>query len=255
MRWRTSRASSSTPRRRRKRGASDASARAKRGRRRAGARLGQGARDRAREDPRAARARRSSSSATSVIALAAVDKLRAIGKVSPELLDAVIAYLDDGNRWAAERLTREPGWVLGQAMPRGGRQGVRRLPQPGGRAARSTSCGWARRHRAAYAEAEKLHRQLDRYAYGPPADPLHRGRCRPGPRRRRADRVRARHADHLRPRAVPRARQGRGQAHRRGPAQAQGRRGARRRRPRAPARRPPTRGRRRSASATRSCAS
>jgi hypothetical protein len=28
----------------------------------------------------------------------------------------VIAYLDDGNAWAAERLAREPGWVLDAAM-------------------------------------------------------------------------------------------------------------------------------------------
>ena len=64
-----------------------------------------------------------------VIHLAAVDQLRAIGKVAPGLLDAVIAYLDDGNAWAAERLTREPGWVLDAALTHSGRrQGVRRLP-------------------------------------------------------------------------------------------------------------------------------
>jgi hypothetical protein len=34
-----------------------------------------------------------------VIHLAAVDQLRAIGKVAPDLFDAVIAYLDDGNAW------------------------------------------------------------------------------------------------------------------------------------------------------------
>jgi hypothetical protein len=49
------------------------------------------------------------------IPLAAVDQLRAIGKIAPDLLDAVIAYLDDGNAWAAERLTREPGWLLDAA--------------------------------------------------------------------------------------------------------------------------------------------
>jgi hypothetical protein len=51
-----------------------------------------------------------------VIALSAVDQLRAIGAVAPELLDAVIAYIDDGNAWAGERLAREPGWVLDAAM-------------------------------------------------------------------------------------------------------------------------------------------
>src|SRR4051794_20977966 len=51
-----------------------------------------------------------------IIHLAAVDQLRAIGTVAPDLLEAVIAYLDDGNAWAAERLTREPGWVLDAAL-------------------------------------------------------------------------------------------------------------------------------------------
>jgi ParB/RepB/Spo0J family partition protein len=54
-----------------------------------------------------------------VIALSAVDQLRAIGRVSPPLLDAVIAFLADGNEWAAERLAREPGWVLDSALREG----------------------------------------------------------------------------------------------------------------------------------------
>ena len=32
----------------------------------------------------------------------------------------MIAYLDDGNAWAAERLTREPGWVLDAALTHAG---------------------------------------------------------------------------------------------------------------------------------------
>jgi hypothetical protein len=56
-----------------------------------------------------------------IIHLSAVDQLRAIGTVAPELLDAVIAYLDDGNAWAAERLAREPGWVLDAALKPAGR--------------------------------------------------------------------------------------------------------------------------------------
>ncbi len=51
------------------------------------------------------------------IALSAVDQLRAIDRVAPALLDALIAYLDsDGNGWIAERLAREPGWVLDAAL-------------------------------------------------------------------------------------------------------------------------------------------
>ncbi len=51
-----------------------------------------------------------------VIPLSAVDQSRAIGRVSPPLLDAVVAFLADGNEWAAERLAREPGWVLDAAL-------------------------------------------------------------------------------------------------------------------------------------------
>ena len=50
------------------------------------------------------------------VALSAVDQLRAVGSVSPVLLDAVIAFMADGNEWAADRLAREPGWVLDSAL-------------------------------------------------------------------------------------------------------------------------------------------
>jgi ParB/RepB/Spo0J family partition protein len=103
-----------------------------------------------------------------VISLAAVDQLRAIGKVAPELLDAVIAYLDDGNAWAAERLTREPGWVLDAALSHAGDGKVfaAYLHSAGAREIAELRLG--KRTEQLYADAEKLHRQLDRYAYGPP---------------------------------------------------------------------------------------
>ena len=102
-----------------------------------------------------------------VIALSAVDQLRAIGRVSPPLLDAVVAFLADGNEWAAERLVREPGWVLDR---RCGRAASRCSPPTWTRSAlaRSPSCGSARRPRSCCAEAEKLHKQITPYAYGPP---------------------------------------------------------------------------------------
>jgi hypothetical protein len=50
------------------------------------------------------------------IALSCVEQLRTIGRVSPALLDALISYLADGNQFAAERLAREPGWVLDAAL-------------------------------------------------------------------------------------------------------------------------------------------
>ena len=69
-----------------------------------------------------------------VIALSAVDQLRAIGQVSPGLLDAVIAFLADGNEWAAERLAREPGWVLDSALRDGNVKAFAALHEPGERA-------------------------------------------------------------------------------------------------------------------------
>ena len=65
------------------------------------------------------------------IALSCVERLRAIGTVSPQLLDAVIAYLGDGHEWAAERLTREPGWVIDAALREGTIKVFRRASQPG----------------------------------------------------------------------------------------------------------------------------
>jgi ParB/RepB/Spo0J family partition protein len=102
------------------------------------------------------------------IALAAVEQLRAIGTVAPTLLNAVIAYLDDGNAWAAERLTREPGWVLDAALTHAGDTKVfaAYLHSPGAHEIAELRLG--KKTEQLYADAEKLHKQLDRYAYGPP---------------------------------------------------------------------------------------
>src|SRR5215217_3877551 len=103
-----------------------------------------------------------------VIHLAAIDQLRAIGAVAPELLDAVIAYLDDGNAWAAERLTREPGWVLDAALTHAGNRKVFAAYLHSASAHEIAELRLGKKTEQLYADAEKLHRQLDRYAYGPP---------------------------------------------------------------------------------------
>src|SRR3954449_4634970 len=103
-----------------------------------------------------------------VIHLAAVDQLRAIGAVAPALLDAVIAYLDDGNEWAAERLTREPGWVLDAALAHAGDRKVFAAYLQSAGAHEIAELRLGKKTEALYAQAEKLHKQLDRYAYGPP---------------------------------------------------------------------------------------
>jgi hypothetical protein len=80
----------------------------------------------------------------------------------------VIAYLDDGNAWAAERLAREPGWVLDAAMREtGDKTFAAYLETASSHEIAELRLG--KKTEQLYAEAEKLHRQLDRYAYGPPA--------------------------------------------------------------------------------------
>lgn len=103
-----------------------------------------------------------------VIALAAVDQLRAIGSVAPDLLDAVIAYLDDDNAWAAERLTREPGWVLDAALTHNDTKKVFAAYLHSATAREIADLRLGKKTEQLYTDAEKLHKQLDRYAYGPP---------------------------------------------------------------------------------------
>ena len=101
------------------------------------------------------------------IPLSAVDQLQAIGRVSPPLLDAVIAYIDDGNEWAAERLAREPGWVLDSALrEQRPRVFAAHLIQVDSYELAQLRLG--KKTEALVEEATALHKQLDRYAYGAP---------------------------------------------------------------------------------------
>jgi ParB/RepB/Spo0J family partition protein len=102
-----------------------------------------------------------------VIGLAAVDQLRSIGGVAPDLLDAVIAFLDDDNAWAAERLTREPGWVLDAALRETDAKVFAAYLHTAS-AHEIAELRLGKKTEQLYADAEKLHKQLDRYAYGPP---------------------------------------------------------------------------------------
>jgi hypothetical protein len=102
-----------------------------------------------------------------IIALSAVDQLRAIGRVSPPLLDAVVAFLADGNQWAAERLAGEPGWVLDSALRDGDvKVFAAHMSQVGAHEIAELRLG--KKTEELYVEAETLHKQIDRYAYGPP---------------------------------------------------------------------------------------
>jgi len=103
-----------------------------------------------------------------VIPLSAVDQLRAIGQVSPGLLEAVISFIGDGNEWAAERLVREPGWVIDSALRHGAR-GVfaAHLLQLDSYEIGELKLG--KKTEQLLDEATQLYRQIDRYAYGHPA--------------------------------------------------------------------------------------
>jgi ParB/RepB/Spo0J family partition protein len=102
-----------------------------------------------------------------IIALSAVDSLLAIATVSAPLLDAVIAFLDDGNEWAADRLAREPGWVLDSALRDANTKAfAEHLDTVAPTAVARLKLG--KKTDVLYAQADKHHRQLDRYAYGPP---------------------------------------------------------------------------------------
>jgi hypothetical protein len=103
-----------------------------------------------------------------VIHLSAVDQLRAIGSVAPELLDAVVAYLDDGNAWAAERLMREPGWVLDAALSHSGDKKVFAAYLHSADAHEIADLRLGKKTEQLYAEAGKFNKQLDRSPYGPP---------------------------------------------------------------------------------------
>ncbi|UUY05132.1 ParB/RepB/Spo0J family partition protein [Svornostia abyssi] len=102
------------------------------------------------------------------IPLSAVDQLRSIGSVAPDLLDVLVTYLDGENAWAAERLAREPGWVLDAAMSQNGDRRVFAAHLDRASAYEIAELRLGKKTDQLYAEAEKLHGQIDRYAYGPP---------------------------------------------------------------------------------------
>jgi ParB/RepB/Spo0J family partition protein len=103
------------------------------------------------------------------IALSSVDQLRAIGTVSPPLLDALIAFLADGNEWAAGRLSREPGWVLDSALREAGNTKVfaEHLSQLHPHTIQGLKLG--KKTDDLLAEATVLAKKIDRHAYGAPA--------------------------------------------------------------------------------------
>ncbi len=105
-----------------------------------------------------------------VVPLSAVDQLRAIGKVSAQLLEVLVEYVDgdhDGDTWTASQLTSDPGYVLGNALREtDSKVFAAYLHQLDPREVEELRLG--KKVAAQLAEAEKLHRQVNQYAYGPP---------------------------------------------------------------------------------------
>jgi hypothetical protein len=100
--------------------------------------------------------------------VSSVGQLRAIGAVSGPLLDALIAYLAAGNEWAAERLAREPGWVLDSALRANGERKVfpEHLTSLHPYTLQELQLG--KRTDALLEEIAELAQKLDRYSYGLP---------------------------------------------------------------------------------------
>ena len=79
----------------------------------------------------------------------------------------MIAYLGYGNEWAAERLAREPGWVIDSALRDGSSKVfAAHLTQLDSYEIADLRLG--KKTEALLDEAVTLHKQLDRYAYGAP---------------------------------------------------------------------------------------
>jgi hypothetical protein len=85
--------------------------------------------------------------------------------VHQPLPDAVIAYLADGNEWAAERLAREPGWVLDSAVRcTDAKVFAEHLGGVSGHELGQLKLG--KKAQAQVDRVEELSKVLDRYSYG-----------------------------------------------------------------------------------------
>jgi hypothetical protein len=103
---------------------------------------------------------------TGAISLSALDNLLAIGDVSPTITQALVDAVA-ADKFAGAQIAGNPGWAIGQALRHAGAAAfdaylnqVHPGDLPALRLGKKTD--------ALVAKAEALHKQLDRYAYGPP---------------------------------------------------------------------------------------
>ncbi|MGA2322045.1 MAG: ParB/RepB/Spo0J family partition protein [Solirubrobacteraceae bacterium] len=99
--------------------------------------------------------------------VSAVATLERIAEVSGDLCEAALAPVAEGQISGAQ-LANDPGWAIGYAL-RGGANKVFAAYMNTLSHHEISELRLGKRAEAAYAEAEELHKQLDRYAYGPPS--------------------------------------------------------------------------------------
>jgi ParB/RepB/Spo0J family partition protein len=100
------------------------------------------------------------------IPVSAIDALLAITDVSPQLGEALVASVARGEV-AGSQLVNNAGWAIGQALRDAGTDtfgAYLNTVHPND----LTSLRLGKKTDALVAEAEKLHKQVDQYAYGPP---------------------------------------------------------------------------------------
>ncbi len=100
------------------------------------------------------------------IPVSAIDTLLAISDVSPGLADAVVATIASG-AVAGSQLVNNAGWAIGQALRNAGNDTFAAyLNTINHRDLQALRLG--KKADALITDAEKLHKQIDQYAYGPP---------------------------------------------------------------------------------------
>jgi hypothetical protein len=100
------------------------------------------------------------------IPVSAIDTLLAVADVSPQIAHAIAASIGVGGL-AGSQLINNAGWVIGQALRDAGKDtfgAYLHTVHPGD----LKSLRLGKKTDAPLAEAEKLHKQVDQYVYGPP---------------------------------------------------------------------------------------
>jgi hypothetical protein len=95
-----------------------------------------------------------------------VDTLRSVGQVSPDVLDAVVEYVADGNEWVVEQLHANLGSVISRALNEtDSKTFAAYLTRVDAYEVDRLKLG--KKAMAQLAEFEQLHKQLNPYSYGP----------------------------------------------------------------------------------------